>query len=81
MPGFRFPRARLLTGRLLGERGLQPARPLRPVRALRSTNAHRYGFTYEPWHVRYLGPDVAQKLFDAGITLEEHAGFPAAPGY
>ncbi len=48
-------------------------------------NAHLYGFTlsytreaseitgfyYEPWHYRYVGVDMAQKLKEAGLTLTE----------
>lgn len=48
-------------------------------------NAHTYGFIirypegkesitgymYEPWHVRYLGKDVAQQVYASGLTLEE----------
>lgn len=66
-----------------------------PAGAWAAANAHRFGFiirypegaehitgfTYEPWHLRYVGTGLAQKLFDAGITLEEHAGLPPAPGY
>ncbi len=29
------------------------------------------GYTYEPWHVRYVGQDVAKQIMDKGITLEE----------
>lgn len=49
-------------------------------------NAHKYGFIlrypkgkedvtgfmYESWHFRYLGADVATKIYEAGITLEEY---------
>lgn len=48
-------------------------------------NAHKYGFhlryqkgkenitgyQYEPWHFRYLGNDLAQRLYDSGQTMEE----------
>lgn len=48
-------------------------------------NCHKYGFiirypegkenitgyTYEPWHVRYLGKSTAKLVFDSGLTLEE----------
>lgn len=51
-------------------------------------NAHLYGFIvrypknktditgyiYEPWHVRYLGVDVATKVKASGLTLEEYLG-------
>ena len=49
-------------------------------------NAHRYGFTlsytreaseitgffYEPWHYRYVGPEMAAQLKDVGLTLTEY---------
>lgn len=48
-------------------------------------NAHRYGFTltypsdsyavtgfkYEPWHYRYVGPELASQLIDSGQTLTQ----------
>jgi D-alanyl-D-alanine carboxypeptidase/Choline-binding repeat len=51
-------------------------------------NAHHYGFIlryppgkehitgymYESWHFRYLGVDVASKVFSSGLTLEEYLG-------
>lgn len=30
------------------------------------------GFKYEPWHVRYLGKDLAKKVYDSGKCLEEY---------
>ena len=32
------------------------------------------GYKYEPWHLRYVGEDLAKKLYNNGdwITLEEH---------
>lgn len=49
-------------------------------------NAHKYGFiirypqgkeditgyTFEPWHLRYVGTTVAQQLYETGLTLEEY---------
>lgn len=32
------------------------------------------GYSYEPWHVRYLGKDLAEKLVKSGLTLEEYYG-------
>ncbi len=29
------------------------------------------GYTYEPWHVRYLGKSTAKLVHDSGLTLEE----------
>jgi len=48
-------------------------------------NAHKYGFiqrypankshitgiSYEPWHYRYVGEDVASRIRSTGLTLEE----------
>ena len=32
------------------------------------------GFMYEPWHVRYVGKELAGTLTDQGMTLEEYFG-------
>lgn len=51
-------------------------------------NAHKYGFIlrypegkehitgymYEHWHYRYLGVDMATKVYNSGLTLEEYLG-------
>lgn len=51
-----------------------------------SENAHRFGFIvrypkgkeditgyfYEPWHIRYLGVELATKVYESGLTLEEY---------
>lgn len=51
-------------------------------------NAHRFGFiirypagkenitgyNYEPWHIRYVGAEVAHTIYRQGITLEEYLG-------
>lgn len=29
------------------------------------------GYKYEPWHIRYVGKDVAKKIQETGLTLEE----------
>lgn len=48
-------------------------------------NAHRFGYiirypkgkeditgyNYEPWHIRYLGPELAKEVYESGLTLEE----------
>jgi D-alanyl-D-alanine carboxypeptidase len=40
------------------------------------------GYTYEPWHFRYIGQILATELHDKHVTtLEEFFGFPAAPDY
>ena len=32
------------------------------------------GYSYEPWHLRYVGVDVAKEITEKGITLEEYLG-------
>ncbi len=32
------------------------------------------GYKYEPWHIRYVGKDLAQELDSSGLTLEEYFG-------
>ncbi len=59
-------------------------------------NAHTYGFIvrypngkesvtgyqYEPWHMRWVGRELAEEMHNTGIaTLEEFFGLPAAPDY
>lgn len=40
------------------------------------------GYLYEPWHIRYVGEDVAQDMYDAGVTtLQEYFDVEASPGY
>jgi len=40
------------------------------------------GFTYEPWHFRYIGLPLATELHDAGVTtLEEYFGVPGGETY
>jgi zinc D-Ala-D-Ala carboxypeptidase len=61
-----------------------------------AANAYKYGFilrypadkvavtgyTYEPWHVRYIGTDLAERMHQQNVeTLEEFFGLPAAPNY
>lgn len=53
-----------------------------------SRSCHRYGFIirypadkeditgykWEPWHIRYLGEETAQAVYDSGLCLEEYLG-------
>ena len=33
------------------------------------------GYSYEPWHIRYVGsPDIAKEIAEKGLTLEEYLG-------
>ena len=54
-----------------------------------SKNAHKYGFIlrypenkeyltgyeYESWHYRYLGKDIAKKVYESGLTYDEYYAF------
>lgn len=40
------------------------------------------GFTYEPWHFRYVGVELATEIHNTGVqTLEEFFRLEAAPSY
>ncbi|MEH7743564.1 D-alanyl-D-alanine carboxypeptidase family protein, partial [Neobacillus drentensis] len=30
------------------------------------------GYQYEPWHLRYVGKEIAKEIMERGITLEEY---------
>ena len=32
------------------------------------------GYKYEPWHLRYLGEDLAKDVYESGLCLEEYLG-------
>lgn len=32
------------------------------------------GYIYEPWHIRYLGRELAERVTESGLTLEEYLG-------
>ncbi len=32
------------------------------------------GYGYEPWHIRYVGPDAAKEIEEQGLCLEEYLG-------
>ncbi len=35
---------------------------------------HITGYSFEPWHIRYVGREAAKDIFERGITLEEFLG-------
>ncbi len=39
------------------------------------------GYIAEPWHLRYVGEELAAEVYRSGLTLEEFFGLPAAPNY
>ena len=32
------------------------------------------GYMYDPWHLRYLGKELAEKVYNSGLCLEEYLG-------
>ena len=60
----------------------------KPIREWIANNCYKYGFIvrypegkesitgykYECWHIRYIGKDLAKKIYDSGLTLEEYYG-------
>jgi zinc D-Ala-D-Ala carboxypeptidase len=60
-----------------------------------AANAHRQGFIiryekgeqnltgyeFEPWHLRYIGIELATELKKSGKTMEQHFNLPAYPDY
>lgn len=36
---------------------------------------HITGFAFEPWHLRYVGNELAEHLYKNGLTLEEYFGY------
>ena len=57
-------------------------------------NGHKYGFiirypkgkekvtgySYEPWHIRYVGKDLAKYLYKNKLTMEEYYGYKLSEG-
>ncbi len=39
------------------------------------------GYQFEPWHLRYVGANIAKELHSSNKTLEEYFGLPPAPSY
>jgi len=56
-------------------------------------NAHEYGFIvrypeekveqtgyqFEPWHIRFVGTEIAKSIFESSYTLDEYFGITAGP--
>jgi D-alanyl-D-alanine carboxypeptidase len=79
-----------------GACSFQPCFAEQPAAVWAQANAHLFGFVvrypwmlhgitgyyYEPWHLRYIGPEAAADMKNRGIgTLEEYFGLEAAPAY
>ena len=41
--------------------------------------SHITGYAYEPWHIRYVGIDLAKELTEKNITLEEYYNYQYFP--
>lgn len=39
------------------------------------------GYAYEPWHIRYVGKDLAKYLYDNDMTLEEYYHYTPSPDF
>ncbi len=37
--------------------------------------SHLFGFAYEPWHLRYVGKEVAKRIHDEDITFDEYYAY------
>lgn len=71
---------------------LEPVFAYTPEGKWLAKNAHLYGFiirypegkesitgySYEPWHIRYVGKNLARYLYDKGLTLEEYYNYTPA---
>ncbi|XAS66168.1 M15 family metallopeptidase [Micrococcaceae bacterium Sec5.7] len=79
-----------------GACGLQACFAGTPSGSYAAANAWKYGFiirypdglsaitgyTYEPWHLRYVGTKVAADMHNRGVrTLEQYLGVASAPRY
>jgi zinc D-Ala-D-Ala carboxypeptidase len=50
------------------------------IRYLEGKN-HITGYNYEPWHLRYVGKELANEVYKSNQTLEEFFGLPPAQNY
>lgn len=39
------------------------------------------GYQYEPWHIRYVGKDLAEEIYKINQTLEQFFGLPSYTSY
>ncbi len=39
---------------------------------------HITGYMYEPWHIRYLGTEIATAVYESGLCLEEYLGITSS---
>ena len=70
----------------VGDTGLTSNWEATPTGAWMAQNAWKYGwlmsypkgkkaltcYSYEPWHYRYVGRDLAEKIHDSGLTTREY---------
>lgn len=36
------------------------------------------GYMYEPWHIRYVGEELAKEIYELGLSLEEYFGIDSS---
>nr|WP_252891135.1 M15 family metallopeptidase [Thermoclostridium stercorarium] len=41
---------------------------------------HITGYKYEPWHLRYVGPEIAKEIYEKDITFDEYYVQVIQPG-
>lgn len=39
------------------------------------SRSHIMGYSYEPWHMRYVGKEVAKRIYEEGITFDEYYAY------
>lgn len=82
-------------GNATGQCDLEVCFETTPAGVWLAANAYKYGFVirygkdktpvtgyqFEPWHIRYVGKELAGELKKNNQTMEEFFGLPAAPVY
>lgn len=43
--------------------------------------SEKTGYIYEPWHIRYVGVEIATKIHNSGLCLEEYYGITSEYNY
>jgi len=39
------------------------------------------GYAYEPWHIRYVGKDLAKYMYENNLTFEEYCNYTPSPDF
>ena len=54
--------------------GLPPTATIRIIIRYPKSAESITGYMFEPWHIRYVGVEMASKIHESGLTLEEYFG-------